>query len=129
MDIEYTPTEVYVWEIGNVILDWVFPSPQFTLNEEMQLELELFPTVIENISYDEVPKQLLNGSEKRLFGSLKLISGFCFTVTVFVFVTVQPALVTVKVTVKGALPHPNETKECVGFCWDDNADESPKFQE
>jgi hypothetical protein len=92
----------YVCEIGNVTL--AFPSPQFIEKDEMQVDAEPFPTVIEYAEFDDALPQLLNGS-KGLIASIKFMSGlfYCDDLS---FVTVHPAPVIVKLTLNVALPHP-----------------------
>jgi hypothetical protein len=69
---------------GNVTLALYFHH-QFIEKDEMQVDAELFPTVIEYAELDDALPQLLNGSEKRkLITSIKFMSGFCFTVTTLV---------------------------------------------
>jgi hypothetical protein len=51
--------------------------------DEMQVDAEPFPTVIEYAEFDDALPQLLNGSENSI-ASIKFMSGFCFTVTTLV---------------------------------------------
>jgi hypothetical protein len=55
---------------------------QFIEKDEMQVDAELFPTVIEYEFDDALPQ--LKWIRKGLIASIKFMSGFCFTVTTLV---------------------------------------------